>query len=107
MKMKNVGYAAFVAATAAAFVLGSLSAGEAKAKQKPAAAPAWSASPSNICFNSSGPVCAAKGKDGLKFTYASSCTATAEGAKIVANKACPPAKPMKVAKVKSKKIAKK
>ena len=54
-----------------------------------------------------GPVCAAKGKDGLKFTYNDVCSATADGAKIVSKKACPPPKVMKASKAKAKKAAKK
>ena len=39
MKLKNIGYAAFIAATAAAFVIGSGGTSEAKAKKKAAAPP--------------------------------------------------------------------
>jgi hypothetical protein len=106
MNLKNIGYAAVVAVTAAAFVFGSVGVGEAKGKKKPAAAPAMMMAPSNICVMPYGPVCAAKGKDGLKFTYSNACSATADGAKIVSKKACPPPKAMKAGKAKAKKAAK-
>jgi hypothetical protein len=107
MKIRNVGYAVVVAATAAAFILGSVGAGEAKGKKKHAAPVAAAAStPSNICVMPYGPVCAMKGKDGLKFTYANACYAKAEGAKIVSQKACPPAKAMKAMKAGKKKAKK-
>ncbi len=103
MKLKNVGYTAVIAATAAAFVLGSVGVGEAKGKKKPAAAPAMMMAPSNICVMPYGPVCAANGKDGLKFTYNNACSATADGAKVVSKKACPPQKAMKAGKAKAMK----
>jgi hypothetical protein len=100
MNLKNIGCAVVVAATAAAFVFGSVGISEAKAKKKPAAAPAMTMAPSNICIMPYGPVCAAKGKDGLKFTYNNSCSAIADGAKIVSKKACPPPNAMKAGKKK-------
>ncbi len=106
MKLTNVGYTFVVAATAAAFMFGSVGVGEAKGKKKAAAAPAAKMTPSNICILPYGPVCAEKGKDGLRFTYANACFAKAEGAKIVSNKACPPPKAAKKGgKAKGKKAA--
>ena len=93
MKLRNIGYAVVVAVSAAAFVVGSVSVGEAKGKKKAAPAPAMSSAPSNICTNPAGPVCATKG--GMKFTYANSCFAQADGAKAVSKKACPPPKAAK------------
>ncbi|MGH6664750.1 MAG: hypothetical protein ACREB2_07575 [Pseudolabrys sp.] len=85
MKLKNIGYAALLAATATALLIGSAATGEAKAKKKmePAAAPPV------ICVPGNGdkPVCAIKG--GMKFTYADACFAAHDGAKVISNKACP------------------
>jgi hypothetical protein len=81
MKLKNIGYAVFVAATAAAFV-GSGGPSEAKHKKKMEAAP-----PPGPCFVAEKRVCAVKG--GMKFTYASACIAAKDGAKVVSQKACP------------------
>ncbi len=109
MKLKKVGYIFVVATAAAAFMLGSASVGEAKGKKKKApAAPMATMAPSNMCVMPYGPVCATKGKDGLKFTYANACYAKADGAKIVSNKACPPPKAAKKGgKAKGKKTDKK
>jgi hypothetical protein len=104
MKLRNIGYTAVIAATAAAFMLGSVGVGEAKGKKKPAAAPAMMMAPSNICAMPYGPVCAVRG--GMKFTYNNACYAKAEGAKIVSQKACPPPKAMKAGKAKAKKDTK-
>jgi hypothetical protein len=101
MKLRNLGCAAVVAATAAAFVLGSVGAGEAKSKKKaaaPAPAPTWP------CVSPDAKYCAVKG--GMKFTYVNMCTAKAEGAKIISNKACPAPKAAKAGKAKGKKAAK-
>ena len=104
MKLRSLGYAAIVAATAAAFVIGSVNVGEAKGKKKAAAAPA----PPVICFEAEKRVCAVKG--GMKFTYINACTAAKDGAKVVSQKACPApkaAKAKKAKKAKAKKAAKK
>ena len=88
---------------AAAFVIGSGGASQAKAKKKMEAAP-----PPVVCFEPEKRVCAVKG--GMKFTYVNKCTAKAEGAKIISNKACPApkaAKAKKAKKAKAKKAAKK
>ena len=95
MKLKNIGYAAFIAAAAAAFVIGSGGPSEAKAKK--AAAPVTYPGP---CLTAEKPVCAAKG--GMKFTYASACIAVKDGAKVVSGKACPAKKAMKHKKHKKK-----
>jgi hypothetical protein len=84
MKLRNIGYAAFIAATAAAFVIGSGGASEAKGKKKEAAPPP---TPPVFCFQGYAPVCAVKG--GKKYTYANACWAAKDGAKVVSEKACP------------------
>jgi hypothetical protein len=96
MKLKNIGYVAFIAATAAAFVIGSGGASQAKAKKKVEAA-----RPPVVCFQPEARVCAVKG--GMKFTYANSCYAVKDGAKVVSQKACPVAKGAKPANKSSKK----
>ena len=95
MKLRNLGYAAFIAATAAAFAIGSGGPSEAKAKKMTAPPP--HAGP---CIMPSQPVCGVKG--GMKFTYANSCYAAKDGATIVSEKACP----AKKAKEAGKKMAK-
>ena len=100
MKLKNIGYAVFVAATAAAFVIGSGGPSEAKAKKKMEAAP-----PPVFCLGPEKRVCAVKG--GMKFTYINACTAAKDGAKVVSQKACPAPKAKKAGKKKAKKAAKK
>ena len=95
MKLKNIGYAAFIAAATATFVIGSGGPSEAKAKK--AAAPVMYPGP---CFTPEKPVCAAKG--GMKFTYASACIAVKDGAKVVSGKACPAPKATKHKKSKKK-----
>jgi hypothetical protein len=87
MKLRNIGYAAFIAATAAAFVIGSGGPSEAKGKKKEAAPPPV------ICFNTTGQVCGERG--GKKYTYASACWAAKDGAKVVSGKACPAPKAAK------------
>ena len=79
MKLKNIAYAAFIAAAAAAFVIGSSGVSEAK---KTAAAPP----DPGPCFMMGEPVCGAKG--GMKFTYANSCYAVRDGASVVSKGAC-------------------
>lgn len=101
MKLRNIGYAAVVAVSAAAFVVGSVSVGEAKGKKK-AAAP----KPQVSCLTTApSAVCATRGK--MKFTYLNACYAGNDGATVVANKACPAPKAMKAGKAKAKKAAKK
>jgi hypothetical protein len=101
MKLRSLGYAVVVAATAAAFVIGSVNVGEAKSKKKAAAAPP----PPGLCFEVEKRVCAVKG--GLKFTYANACIAVKDGAKVVSQKACPVKAAKKGGKKKAKKAAKK
>jgi len=103
MKLRNFGYAAVLAVTAAAFVIGSAVPSDAKTKKKKAeAAPAPMAS----CFlAASKAVCATKG--GMKFTYANSCYAARDGAKVVSGKACPAKAAAKPGKKGAKKAAKK
>ena len=102
MKLRSLGYAAVIAATAAAFVIGSVNVGEAKGKKKAAAAPP---PPPVICFEAEKRVCAVKG--GMKFTYINACTAAKDGAKVVSQKACPAPKATKAKKAKAKKTDKK
>ena len=84
MKLRNFGYAAVLAVTAAAFVIGSAVPSDAKAKKKKAEA----APPPATCWlTTDKAVCATKG--GMKFTYKNSCYAAKDGAKVVADKACP------------------
>ena len=97
MKLKTFGYALLVAVAAVALAIGSASTGEAKGKKKMAAPP----SHPEICVAQWQPVCGQRG--GMKFTYANSCSAEKDGAKVVSNKACA----MKAAKKgKSKKAMK-
>src|SRR6185312_4012481 len=77
MKFKNLAYATFVAAAAVAFVIGSAVPSEA-AKKKKAAAAAPPAAPQIACIGPESKVCATKG--GQKFTYASACHASKDGA---------------------------
>jgi len=102
MKLKNIGYAVVIAATAAAFVIGSAIPSDAKGKKKKAE----TAPPPATCFLAdSKPVCATKG--GMKFTYAGACYAAKDGAKVMSGKACPAPKAMKAKKGGKKKAAKK
>ena len=102
MKLKNIGYAVFIAATAAAFVIGSAGSSEAAKKKKAAAA---APAPAVICIQPYAPVCAVKG--GMKFTYANACYAAKDGAKVVSDKACPAKKAVKAGQKKGKKKGKK
>lgn len=84
---------AAVAAVAAAFVIGAASPSEAKKKAM------VTPPPQPFCsMYVKEPVCATKGK--LKFTYANSCFAANDGAKIVSAGACKVAKPKKAKKKK-------
>jgi hypothetical protein len=103
MKIKNIAYAVVVAATAAMFVIASAVPSEAakKKRAKKVAAPQPS-----ICFNVHKPVCAVKGN--MRFTYANSCYAVNDGAKVVSQKACKaPGKAKKAMKKAMKPKAKK
>jgi len=103
MKLRTLGYAAVLALTTAAFVIGSAVPSDAQAKKKKAeAAPAPMAS----CFlAASKAVCATKG--GVKFTYANSCYAAQDGAKVASAKACPAKAAAKPGKKGAKKTTKK
>jgi hypothetical protein len=81
MKLKNIAYSAFIAAAAAAFVIGSGGTSEAKGKKMAAPPPA-----PGLCFEVYAPVCGVKG--GMKFTYANSCYAAKDGASVVSKGAC-------------------
>ena len=98
MKLRNVGYAVAIAATAVMFVLGSAVPSEAAKKKKAAAKPPMSP----MCTLQSAPVCGVRG--GKKFTYTNTCFANNDGASVVSNKACPaPKAAKKGGKKKSKK----
>ena len=74
------------------------------AAKKKAAAPA--AQPNGLlCIQPSGPVCGVKA--GQKFTYANSCFAQKDGAKVASQGACKAAKSAKKAGKKAAKSAKK
>jgi len=84
MKLRNIGYAAVIAMTAVAFVIGSAVTSEAAKKKKAEAAPP----PPPACWlTADKAVCATKGS--MKFTYKNSCYAAKDGAKVVSDKACP------------------
>jgi len=102
MKLKNIGYAAVIAATAIMFVLGSAVPSDAAKKKKAAAAPLPK---SPICSTVRTPVCGVKGKQ--KYTYVNACFAGNDGASLASNKACPVKKAKKAGKKKAKKAKKK
>src|ERR1700687_2424147 len=93
MKLKNIGYAALVTLATAAFVLGSVGSSEAAKKKGGAKA----------SMSTSGKVCAAKGKEGLKFTSANASFAKNDGAKVVSAGPCKDKKAKKGGKKKEKK----
>ena len=78
-----IGAAAAMAATSPSF------AAKKKAKAEAPQPMAW-------CFQQQTPVCATRG--GLKMTYASACFAEKDGAKVVSQGACKPAKKMSMKK---------
>lgn len=88
-QLKNVSYAVLVAAVAGAFMLASAGSSEA-AKKKAAAKPAAAPQSNVVCLGAGQPVCGTKG--GQKFTYANSCYAANDGAKVSSSKACAGAK---------------
>jgi len=100
MTLKTITHAAFIAVAAGAFVVGLTGASEAKAKK--AAPPPPNPGP---CFEISAPVCGLKG--GMRFTYANACFAAKDGAKVVSQGACKPAKAHKKAKKAAKPADKK
>lgn len=103
MKLRNIAYAAAIAVTSAMLVLGSAGTSEAKGKKKvappPPPPPVW-------CMHVWQPVCAVKGPQKLKFTYANACFAAKDGAKVVSQGPCPAKKAVKVKKKKAKKAKK-
>ena len=101
MKLRNIGYAAFIAATAAAFVIGSAGASEAKGKKKEAAAAAARAG--DVLHSAKRRF--ARRRAAMKFTYANACWAAKDGAKVVSDKACPARKPRRRQKKGGKKKA--
>ncbi|HVV60596.1 MAG TPA: hypothetical protein VHD14_02455 [Pseudolabrys sp.] len=103
-QLKTLSYAVLVAAVAGAFMLGSAGTSEA-AKKKAAAKPAPAQQTEVMCLGAQKPVCGTKG--GMKFTYANSCFAAKDGAKVSSNKACAGAKGGKAKMAKASKPAKK
>jgi len=100
LKLRKLGYAALVAATAAVIAIGSAVPSEAKTKKKKAeAAPA----PALCLIVEHHPVCGVKG--GTKVTYANGCYAAQDGAKVVSQQACPAGKVAKPHKAKKAKMA--
>lgn len=83
MKLGRLGYVAFIAG-AAALALGTTAPALAKAKKAVAAA---EPPPFIFCYQPIKEVCGEKG--GQKFTYANTCFARRDGAKVVSDKACP------------------
>ena len=102
-QLQKTGYAMLVAAVSAAFVLAA--AGTSEAAKKKAAAKRAPAPIQVICLNAGGPVCASKG--GQKFTYANSCFAEKDGAKVSSSRACGGGKGKKISMAKGKKSSKK
>jgi len=100
MKIRTLGYCAIVAVTAVAFALGSAAPSEAKGKKKAEAAPA--PMPQSCMLAPAGQVCGTRG--GMKFSYFSACYAAQDGAKVVSQGAC---KPAKMAMAGKKKMSKK
>jgi hypothetical protein len=97
MKLKSIGFATFIAAAAAVLVIGSAGPGQAKQKKAAEAAPAQP-----FCWpGHGGPVCGEK--SGAMFTYANSCYAEKDSAKVTSPKACPA---MKAHKMHAKKMGK-
>jgi hypothetical protein len=94
MKFKHIGYVALIAVTAAAIAIGAAGPSQAKSKKKMAPPPPQPV----FCFNMGTPVCATKA--GAKYTFANACWAAREGAKVIANKACPAPKATKAKKAK-------
>ena len=93
MKLKQLGTLAMIAAGALTLVVASSAPSLAAKKKKAEAAPPAPA----ICLVPYSAVCGEKG--GMKYTYANSCYAERDGAKVVSNKACV-AKPAKKAAAK-------
>jgi hypothetical protein len=77
---KRLAFAALIAFSAVALALAAPTTGQAKAKKKMAEAMPI------ICPLTSKPVCAVFG--GQRFTYANSCFAAKNGAKVIRNRAC-------------------
>ena len=80
---KRSGYAALIAFSAVVFVIGSTVSGQAKAMKKMAAPPP---PPPAFCMMIYKPVCAVR--HGQAFTYANSCYAAKDGAKVIHQGAC-------------------
>src|SRR5690348_7183833 len=98
MQIKTITYALMIAGAAAFAVVGTASPSLAAKKKAKAAVE----EPTAFCFQVQKPVCATRG--GTMMTYASACFAEKDGAKVVREGAC---KPAKMAKASKKKAAKK
>jgi hypothetical protein len=103
MKLKTIAFAALVVAGAFAFALGSATTGQAKVKKMAPPPP----QPMLCLYEAPGAVCGSL--RGHRFTYANSCSAYKDGAKIVSKGACSAKKAHKAKKAKKamKKSAKK
>ena len=97
MQLKTIGYALLIVGTATVVALGSASPSFAAKKKMEAA----TAEPTPFCFQEQKAVCATRG--GQSYTYASACFAEKDGAKVVREGACKPAKKMAMKKTKKSK----
>ena len=98
MQLKTISYALLIAGAAAFAAVATTSPSLAAKKKAKAAAE----EPTAFCFQVQKPVCASRG--GTMMTYASACFAQKDGAKVVREGAC---KPAKMAKASKKKAGKK
>jgi hypothetical protein len=97
MQLKTIATALVIAGAATALAIGAATPSFAAKKKAKAAAE----QPTAFCFQAQAPVCGSRG--GQNFTYASACFAMKDGAKIIANHACKPAKKMAMTKTGKKK----
>jgi hypothetical protein len=97
MQLKKIAFTLLIGAAAAMTVSSPSFAAKKKAK---AEAP----QPMINCFQQATQVCATRG--GMKMTYASACFAEKDGAKVVSQGACKPAKKMSMKKAGKKKAKK-
>lgn len=102
MNLNRLGYATVIAAMTVAFALASATPSEAAKKKKEAEAKPAPQAVSCVLVPET-KVCGTKG--GMKFTYANACFAAKDGAKVVAQTACPAPKAAKAKKGGGKKVA--
>lgn len=94
MKLRNFAYGAAVVLASALIIVGTAGTSEAAGKKgKKAAAPP--PPPPVICTTDYKPVCGVR--QNLRFTYSNACFAQKDGAKVVGQGACKPAKAAKKA----------